>query len=332
MSLIVLVSLTDAAEITCEWNGELCTISSMTPVTQPNEAITIAGKPFNYINTATNDISFYKLGFIQPGLNYFPTRAFYTFPFLNSFIISSSSPKTTLETNAVVNCNYLTALGFINMNISNVPEGFAQACTNLNNLLFYNAGIDTIHKNAFKGLTNLGILLLQNNRITCLPPDLFQLIPNVELVDLQNNRISAIDSGLFRNLPKVRYINMNNNSISVLPTLDFTSSCRAHQFQPFPIVLTANPIYAIKPDFCNTFNARVDDVYEQIFYVSGIKCLSGDPTTALIKKSNCQSSMAIPLQKCYANWTLLMNLQVNCDPCPLSSIWQQLLDFLNIKF
>ncbi|KAL7049570.1 hypothetical protein ACKWTF_003769 [Chironomus riparius] len=329
LSMILIASLSNSADLTCEWNGETCTISSITPVTQPNEAITIAGKLANYINSATIDLNFYKPGL---NLNYFPTKVLYTFPFVNTFVMSSASPKTILETNSIVNCNFMNILLFVVMNISNIPEGFAQACTNINNLQFYSAGIDTIHKNAFKGLVNVTTLLIQKNRITCLPPDLFQTIPNVELVDLQHNRISAIDSGLFRNLPKVRYINLNNNSISVLPTLDFTSSCKAHPFSAFAIILSANPIYAIKPDFCNTFNARLNEVYEQIFYVPDTKCLTGDSTTAIIKKSNCQSSMAIPLQKCYANWTLLMNFPVQCEPCPLSSIWQQLLDFLNIKF
>lgn len=336
--MISLTSLADSAEIVCEWSGDICGVSSMTPVTQPNEAITIAGKPANYLNVATYEFStFFKSGF---NFNYFPTRILYIFPYLNRIKMSSSSAKTTLETNSIVNCEFLADLIISNINISNIPEGFAQACINLYNLQFFNAGIETIHKNAFKGLTNLEILMISKNKITCLPLDLFQLTPNLELIALENNKISAIDSGLFRSLPKVRLIDLSYNLINYLPTLNFPRSCI--QYPIFGFLLTGNPIYAIKPDFCNTFNTRPDVAFDfhtaypprsNASIVAQISCLSSNETPAGIRKSNCQGAMAIPLQKCYSNWTSSMNSPVTCEPpCQWASIWQQILDFLKIKF
>jgi len=320
-----MTSLTNTAEITCQWTGETCTILSITRVTQPNEAITVAGKPANYVNTARMEISLYK---IRPYLDYIPAGAFYTFQHASSFGMSSSSPKTTLLTNSFVNCNSLDFLSIQDANIVNIPEGFAQACTNIKTLMLINAGIDTIDKNAFKGLTNLESLYMKNNRLTCLPPDLFQSIPNVKFMDLQSNKIKAIDSRLFRNLPALHGIEMRLNLISYLPTLDFTGSATNGNFG---FCLSGNPIYAISPDFCNLFSQRT--VFpEDMFDIPNIKCLVNEPGTVIIKKSNCQNSMAIPLQKCYSNWTSSMNAPVTCGPpCPWSSIWKQILDYLKTR-
>ncbi|KAL7049571.1 hypothetical protein ACKWTF_003770 [Chironomus riparius] len=310
--MILLATLADSAEITCEWDGEVCILSRISPVTQPNEAITIAGKPTNYINTAPNYFSFYMTRF---NMNYIPTKLFMVFPKIIGFVMASSSPKTTLETNSIVNCDYLTALSFIGINILNVPEGFAQTCSKIVKLQFNMAGIDSIDKNAFKGLISVENLLMLYNRINCFPPDLFQTVPNLKTLELRNNRIFAIDSGLFRNLPQLNMIDMKFNSISYLPTLDFTGTA---QSQFFSFLISENPIYAIKPDFCNTFNSR--SAFEDIFDVQYVRCLSGDPTTVTITKSNCQGSMAIPLQKCYSNWTSTMSTSVTCAPACSQSL------------
>lgn len=321
LSMILVTSLVNSAEIVCQWNGDDCTISSITPVTQRNEDITIAGKPANYISTGTQDIKLFKLG---ANLNYVPTKIFSIFPYAYSFSMSSVSSKTTLETNSIVNCNSLNNFGFYDMNIYNVPEGFAQTCTNVKFIFIQNAGIDTIHKNAFLGLTKVHSLYMNKNRITCLPTDLFQTMPNVEYLDLQSNRISAIDSGLFRNLQNLHAIELRLNLISYLPILDFSGSA---QYRHFALFLSGNPIYAMHPNFCSTLNSRPVFAYEDMLDVPQIKCLPGDVTTVTIKKSNCQGSMAIPLQKCYSNWTSSMNAPVKCG-IPWCSIWQQILDSL----
>jgi len=324
--MILLTSLTNAAEITCQWNVEICTISSMTPVNQPNETITIAGKPANYINTATKYPSLFMMR--QVYLSYVPTRMFYIFPNIIDFVMVSSSPTTTLVTDAFVSCTSLVKLYIQHANVSNIPAGFAQSCINMKKLMLYSNEIQTIDKNAFKGLMNLMELYLNDNKISCLPPAVFQTIPNIQFIILMNNRISAIDSTLFRNLPKLHTIKIENNLISYLPTLDLTGS--ATQSENFQITLHANPIYAIKPDFCNVFNSLPASLSASIG-VSVIKCLPSTHTT-IIDKFNCQSAMASYLQKCYSNWTLSMSVSVVCvSPRPRSSIWQQLLDYLNIK-
>lgn len=308
--MILLVSLTDSAEITCEWQGDYCNLASITPVTQPNEVITIIGKPTTYVYTSEYYINWYM---IRINMKYIPTRIFYTFPKITGFVMGSSSPRTILETNSFVNCDYLTTLTFNSMRILSVPEGFAQSCTKITNLQFNGAGVDTIHKNAFKGLVNIETLYILYSRVSCLPPDLFQTVPNVKTLDLRSNRIGAVDSGLFRNLPKLISVDLRDNFINYLPTLSFAGSAL---YQNFAFYISGNPIYAIKPDFCTTFNSRPVFPLEDTIDISQFLCLSGDTASVVLKKSNCQNLMT--LQKCYSNWTLSMSAPVNCDaPCPI---------------
>jgi len=323
-----MTSLTNTAEITCEWNGEVCTLSSITPVTQPNETITVAGKPANYINTATSNPKLYMK---RPYLSYVPTRMFYIFPNITEFAITSCSPKTTLMRDSFVNCASLLQLNFNFANISNIPEGFAQSCTNIKRLVFSYIGLETIDKNAFKGMINLEALYIFYTKLSCLPPDLFQTTPNIQQIIITNNKVSAIDSSSFRNLPKLKFIQMEDNLISYLPTFNLTGT--SILYGPFESRFYGNPIYAIKPDFCNIFNSRPAQPvgYVDYFDITEIKCLQSTNQRVAIEKSNCQT-MASRLQNCYSNWTLSMSVSVTCaPPSPWSSIWQQLLDFLNIK-
>jgi len=297
----------------------------MTPVNQPNETITIAGKPANYINTGTSDLNFYKP---KPYLNYIPTGAFYRFSYVLYFSMSSSSPKTTLVTNSFVNCNYLNIIAIIDANIVNIPEGFAQTCNRVTSLRLLNAGIETIDKNAFKGLINLEVIQMTNNKVSCLPPDLFQTIPNIQFFHLMLNKITTIDSNLFRNLPKLTTINLSGNSIAYLPVLNLTGSALTKNFTIF---VPENPIVAIKPDFCTIFDSRTS--FMDYIDVPHVKCfLVNNAQTQGISRFNCRTTMAPQLQNCYSNWTLSMNGPVRCEAsCPWSFILQQILDYLKMN-
>jgi len=111
-----------------------------------------------------------------------------------------------------------------------------------------------------------------------------------------------------------------------LPLFDFTGSAAFNK--NFAFFLSGNPVNAIQPTFCNFFNSRPTNV-EDMFDVPNFKCLPNTAQTCPILKSNCQTTMATYLQKCYANWTTAMSYPVPCAPssCALF-LWQQFLNYL----
>ncbi|KAL7049569.1 hypothetical protein ACKWTF_003768 [Chironomus riparius] len=327
LSMILLASLADSAEIGCEWFGESCSPTSISPITQPNEAITVIGKPSNYVNTATR---YLHLDHLNPSLSYIPTRLFTIFQGVTTFTTKSSSSKLTLVTNAFANCNSLNKLSIYGAKISNVPEGFAQTCSNIITLLITNSGIETVDKNAFKGLTNLVELNMSYNQISCLPPELFMTVPNIKLIYFYGNRISALDSSLFRNLPKLIAINFMENSLTFLPSLDLTGTA---QYERLIISVSDNPIRAFKPDVCNFFDSRPAN-FDDILVVININCFKYNTAKEpVIQRSNCRTALITKdLKNCYANWTSTMDAPVKCGTsCPWSSIWQQILDYLKTQ-
>lgn len=321
--MIIMGSFSDSAELTCQWNGNECNQPFITPVTQQNEVITVAGQATNHINYGTSSINLFRG---MPNLKYIPTKLFLIFPNLYYFATSSSSSRLTLVTNAIINCNSMTVLAFQEANVVNIPEGFAQTCVNLIAVQFINAGVETIDKNAFKGLIKLVEFNMRNNKISCLPPDLFQTIPSIQSILLEDNKIKAIDSRLFRNLPKLQEIRFKNNLLSYLPLMDFTGSA---QKEWFVLDVSRNPINAIKPDICDFLESQPSNL-KPSYYFNEINCfLQNNAQTELVDRSNCRTTMANSLKICYSSWTSSMNAPVNCgEVCPWNSIWQQILDYL----
>ncbi|XP_070504345.1 phospholipase A2 inhibitor beta-like [Chironomus tepperi] len=320
IAIIWMISSVNSAEVTCEWNGEVCKILSATPVIAPNETITIAGRATNYINSASSYIVFNSTI-----LRYVPTNFFKFFPYLNSFAMINTF-TTNLVTDAFTNCQYLNTLGIYYVNIQNVPEGFAQSCSNVRILWLVNAGIQTIDVNAFKGMTKLEFLTMPDNKIACLPPDLFQNIPLISEINIENSKILAVDSGLFRNLPRLHIINLSRNLLSYLPLFDFTGSAALNGNLAF--FLSTNPINAIHPSFCNIFDTRPTNVVD-MFDIPNFNCLPRTAQTATLLKSNCRTTMASYLQVCYGNWTTAMSYPVPCasSSCALF-LWKQFLNYL----
>lgn len=236
---------------------------------------------------------------------------------------------TNLVTDAFMNCESLNSLSISDVNIPNVPEGFAQSCSNTKFVWLYNAGIQTIDTNAFKGLTNMEYLYLMNNKLSCIPPDVFQNSPLLKEIHLNSNKIIAVDGGLFRNLPRLHIIHLGLNLISYLPLFDFTGSAAFNK--NFAFFLPGNPVNAIEPTFCNFFNSRPANVSD-LFDVPGFKCLPNTAQTSTILKSNCQTTMSTYLQKCYGNWTSAMSSSVPCSTSACAQyLWQQFLDFLKTR-
>ncbi|KAL7048610.1 hypothetical protein ACKWTF_003421 [Chironomus riparius] len=319
--ILWMASSANSVEVACEWKyGSMCVISNLPPVTSPSEPITIAGKAANYIDTLTSFVFFNATV-----LRYVPTKVFTTFTNIVQFAMLNTF-TTNLVTDAFVNCGKLTMLAIQAVNIPNVPAGFAQSCSNVGTLMLISDGIQTIDVNAFKGLSKLKILMMADNKLTCIPPDLFQNTPLISEIDFSKSQILAVDSGLFRNLPYLHVINLSKNMLSYLPLFDLTGSAALNGNLAF--YLSGNPVNAIQPTFCKLFDSRPTNVVD-MFDVPGFKCLPNTAQTVTILKSNCQTTMATYLQKCYANWTITMSFPVPCasSPCALF-LWQQFLNYL----
>lgn len=81
--------------IECNWNGETClSVLSMTPVTQPNDVVTISGRPTGYINTATTIVGFNNLA-----MNYIPPSLFSVFTKLSDINIMKCSTTNLVTDN-----------------------------------------------------------------------------------------------------------------------------------------------------------------------------------------------------------------------------------------
>lgn len=328
---MVIFGTTNSLVIDCQWNGEVCdSIISITPVTQPNEAVTISGKPANYISTATSSFALSERVF-----NYIPSGIFTVFPNLIGFAINNCQ-TTTLAAKINWNCAQLQNFFISNGIILNIPAGFLQTCVQLTVLHLSGNRIETIDKNAFKGLTGMTTLELSNNNLTCLHADLFQNLPNLRSIYLNNNKIKIINSGTFRNLSSMIYVNFAYNLLQYLPTFDLNgTSTQAYSY----ITFYSNPINAISPDFTSIYPKRSSLPSVQ-FSIADIPCLNYPMNNGyyVIDPYN-YKDVGRDIQKCHQNWTSSMTDNVLCGQgsvpattaapsCPISSFWQQLLDYL----
>lgn len=321
-----MITSSNSAVMQCQWNGEVCQkVLSITPVTQPNEIITIAGKSPGYINTLTTGIDFSNFY-----LKYVPTNVFSTFPAFQWLQIYNCS-TTSLLTDSFTNCASLVSLAVMYGNIPYVSNGFAQACINTERIYLSNNNIEFIDKNAFRGLVKLNMVDMRSNKITCVPSDLFQPAPLMQNIFFHKNQIAGIDRNIFRNLKRLLNVYFDDNLIKYLPTFNLAQG----NLNAISISLYRNPIIAIKPDFCSMFANR-SLTYIDHFNIKNnntdpnIPCISASSTLSQISRFECSSSASI-LQTCYANYAPTMLDTISCDLNPIcipGSIWYKLLDFL----
>lgn len=309
-----MISSVCSVEVTCEWKyGGMCVISNLPPITSPDEDITLKGSAASFVF------------FNSTILRYIPRKIFTVMPNINMFYMLNTF-TTNLITDTLVNCGNIQTVCIQAENFPNVPAGFAQSCSNIKTLMMKDDGIQTMDVNALKGLVKLENLNMQGNKITCLPPEIFQNTPVISDINFVNNKILAIDAGLFKNLPRLHVIDLSGNMLSYLPLLDITGSAALNG--NLAVFLPGNPINAIDPKFCSLFDTRPTNVIDMID-IPGVKCLPNTAQTSKIYKSNCLTTMAPYLQKCYANWTVAMSFPVPCSSssCALF-LWQQFLNYL----
>lgn len=298
----------------------MCTMPTITAVTSANEIINVVAKPANYINTVTTSLTFtYSV------ISNIPVNIFSIFKNLKSFGINFCT-KFTLTTDAFINCNLLQGIQISNsVNLTYVPEGFAQKCLNVLNVMFDNNGIEVVDKNAFKGLSKLQTIYLNGNRISCLHPDTFQSSLVLQAIYLQYNKITAIDQNLFRNLPQLQAVDLSYNLIKYLPPFILIGT----PVYQVTFAFYGNPITAIKPDICSTFANRPATLTDSI-NIKGVPCLpSSIPFNSIIKQ-NCQSSVNV-LQGCYSNWTSAMSAFASCELpqiCIPPALYGKFLEFM----
>lgn len=303
--------LTESAILECEWNGDICTkVLNITPVTRPNEKITIAGKASNYVNNATIYLFIGQEIFltsmqnpINPNfiLNYIPTGIFTIFTNLVAFRLSNTS-TSNLVTDAVKNCGNLINLELVMGTIKTIPFGFAQTCSKIQKVNFNSNQIDTIDINAFKGLTNLISLNLNFNNIKCIPSGLFQTIPLITEIGLESNKITALDSSTFINLPHLYRLNLKSNLLTYLHTVDLS----APNILGSVLNVMGNTISALEPDFFSIFNKTKS----LIIFFDNLSCLTIQPRI-MITNSNYQNYLH-QLQTCFSNWLPSMSSIVPC--------------------
>ncbi|KAL7042603.1 hypothetical protein ACKWTF_001213 [Chironomus riparius] len=322
-----LSSCTRASVMQCQWNGEICTkVVSMTSVYTPFDSVTIFGKALNYVNTATDTLTLSLFN-----INFIPAKIFSVFKNLGTFNMNNCS-TTILTTNSFVNCASLTFIQVSFGIVTNIPEAFAQTCTNLQVVRFRYSNVQSVHKNAFRNLGKMVILDLTGNRITCIHAELFLPTPMLHYIYLQNNKISGIDSGFIKHLSRLRLLNLVNNSIKYLPTLTLPTG-----LDPIAILLFGNPINAVEPDFCSTFSSRSDEEYidtltssdykdalgrslawnfdviylKDLLFQNGVPCLGTGIAFNRLSKADCSNFNNV-MNTCYANYQTTM---IDAYPC-----------------
>ena len=316
-----MVSSANLAVLECTWSGETCGLATGTIISQPDEVITISGKPTNYINTVTTIIGFDER-FIT---KYIPANIFTIFTNLK-WLQMSNCGITNLAANFSKSCPFLETLTIDEGALKDVPEGFLQTCSNLITISIRHHQITTVDKNAFRGLSKLQNIEMTRNKIKCLHPDLFQHTPMLLRVFFPYNKITAIDRNLLRNLKSIAFFDVKYNSLTYLPVLNLTTP------GSFSMAFYAygNPINAIDPNFCSIFANRIYYFWVN-FYIKNIPCLPQDSLVFKIDKPSCPTSASI-LQNCYANWVPNFSNDVICSQnsgvCIPPNVWTKFTDFV----
>lgn len=293
----------NSAVLECEWNGEICTkVLSLTPVNRPKEKITVAGKPLNYVNTATGYLIFANIS----QMSYIPTGMFTVFPNLTSLDMLNTS-LNNLVTNAFGSCSKLDQWLVINHNITMLPAAFAQNCQYARRFIIINGQIEKIDVNAFKGLTSMEEINLSRNMIKCIPPGLFQNVPLINTIRLENNQITALDSNVFIDLTHLLSIHLASNLLTYLPIFNLSATINL-------LDVNMNQISAVNPGYISLYNGTNKNTYT--VYLANSTCATR-LNVILIKVL--YPTFVSWIQKCLDNWLPSMTTSVTCfEPTTLA--------------
>jgi hypothetical protein len=294
-----MISSAYSAQLTWQQGVATCNVVGATPITQPNEAITLSGQPSNYINYGIE-----KININGVYLAYFPTGVFKIFPNLIA-VTMNNCYSTTLVQNAFANCKNLVSIQITNGNIPDIPAGIAQTCFKVLGMYLAQNNIVTVDKNAFIGLNDLKYLDMRNNKITCLSNDMFQNTPFLESINFDNNKITALSQGLFRYLLHLRIVEFKSNMITTLPYLEIVATGTTYGFAFY---FDSNQITSIDPILCKIITSR--NRMDNIYFFNNPCVKSG---VYFINRDNCQP-IASSYQTCMLNWTPLTNSPL---PAPL---------------
>lgn len=316
----------------------------MSPVYTAYDPITVSGRALNYVNTLTD-----TLVLNQFFISFIPVNLFNVFKNIKTFQLLNSS-TTVLTTDSFVNCATLRNIYIHYGIVTNIPEGFAQTCTNIYDISISYSNVEAVHKNAFKNLGNLMAVCLIGNKISCIHADTFLPTPLLIYIYLQNNQINAIDKGFVRTLSKLVMLDMTNNLIKYLPTLTLINA----ELCGLAILLFGNPINAIKPDFCTAFRNTdfCEDTYtsfdykdangkrlswwsdvvyfKDLLHQNGIPCLVPGITFNNVTQLSC-ASFNNALKTCYANYNAAMPDTYPCESsCGSNVVLSKVKEFLKL--
>ncbi|KAL7041778.1 hypothetical protein ACKWTF_000884 [Chironomus riparius] len=297
-----MISLVNSAQITCRMLGVSCTVINPAIVTQPNEVITVSGKPLDYVNSVLQLVKF------ENAINvaYVPTGVCKVFPKLSGLSINNTY-SIKLFKDSFANCPHLTYIQIINGNYPLIPEGFAQSNSKLVYLAIEQTNTIKIDKGVFIGLNNLQYLDIIHNEIQCLPHDLFQNTPNLIKIDLSNNQITAIDQNLFKNLEFLYSVNLRFNMIKTLPSLVLPQTSMSALTNGLIFYFEMNQITSISPEICSILASRVQ--YTEL-NVALNPCIQ---TISNINLSYCGIQEFLKyLQNCHIQWSPTAYVPMQC--------------------
>jgi Leucine-rich repeat (LRR) protein len=300
---VAIISITkpiQSAVLECDYTVGFCVPYNITPVTQPNEVITINGKPSDYVSTAeTNFIIRNQV------INYIPSGLLTLFPNLGTLNVENCG-TTTLTTDAIPKCGILWSFVLRGGTFTNIPAGVLQSCENLTDLWIVESSATTIDVDALRGLVKLSSIYILSNKISCLPVGLFQHTPKIGKLRFMNNTITAIDSNFFANVPSLRNIDFKLNLITYLPVFNLTGTTQISL-----IDFQSNPINALGPNFCSIFGTSALTIN-----INNISCIPSSSQISLVASSVCQN-YALELKNCESNWVPAMSAPV---PCAVQSL------------
>lgn len=189
-----------------------------------------------------------------------PTEIFDIFLNIEIFGLHSVN-LTTILSNSFVNCFKLKSLHVDgNKNLEELPDGFAEECSNLRNIYMNGNGLKILDENVFRGLYNLNYLVLSNNHIESLPASIFTHTQNLEFLFLDNNELVSFHTDLFYPIRKLNTLSVTNNFIAMISSEQFRNNPLLDQ-----MFLDRNQINAIEPKFFDEFPGK-RDFYEYRFY------------------------------------------------------------------
>ncbi|KAG5684040.1 hypothetical protein PVAND_013293 [Polypedilum vanderplanki] len=295
---LLIISINNSANalstLHCDFDKILSTyscnpISLNPPITQENEEIAVNGTHLSGL--AHEDVTYVR--FNSPlTFHFVPTKLFEIFPNIETIGMQNVN-LSNLTSNAFTNCYRLKSLTIDrNMELSEIPEGFAENCGNLKNLYLPGNAIEEIDKNAFNGLDNLLYLVLTKNNIEQLQVETFKPLRNLQHLFIDHNKLKHFHSDLFYPLRKLQLLSLTHNDIEEVS---------AELFRNNPILdslfFDYNEIIAIDGKFFNIFPGE-RETFE-------IRFCGNNCTNAIISNKVVQNSVSDDdFDVCIENWNI----------------------------